>query len=84
MTAEELRRLAAEASDRYRAMPASQRLRHDYMQRKSFAKGMASDASDYEKHCHRVDERMPDPDGLTDAQIGLILINSPWHLLTDN
>lgn len=79
MNGEELRKLAKAASDRYHAMPASERLRHDYLQRKSFAKGMCPDHGDYEAHSKLIDERMPDPATLTDAQIGLILNNSPWH-----
>jgi hypothetical protein len=76
----ELRQRAKDANDRYNGMSASQRLRHDYLQRRSFARGMCADSQDYERHCARIDERMPDPESLTDAQIGLILNNSPWHL----
>jgi hypothetical protein len=72
--------LAKRAAARYHAMPASERLRRDYLQRKSIAKGMCPDSRDYKEHCQSIDDHMPDPANLTDAQIGLLLNNSPWHL----
>ncbi len=74
MTEKELRALAAKAQAVYLAMTPSQRLRHDYMQRRSFARGMCPSNRDYAEYCRHIDKSMPDEAGLTDAEIGLILI----------
>lgn len=70
----DLAALVARATAAYDALSPSQKLRHRYMQRRSFARGMASSRGDYVAHCARVEEKMPDEAGLTDAQIGLLLI----------
>lgn len=74
MTADELRALADKARAAYEAMTPSQKLRHDYMQRRSFVRGMCPSHRNYEEYCAGVDKRMPHESILTDAQIGLILM----------
>lgn len=79
MDAAELKALADRAQAIYDGLSTSQRLRHDYMQRRSFARGMCPDSRDFEEHCRKLDERMPHESRLTDAQIGLILMGKPWR-----
>lgn len=74
MRGDELKALADKARATYDAMTPSQKLRHDYMQRRSFARGMCPSHRDYEEYCAGIDKRMPDEKHLTDAQIGLILM----------
>lgn len=75
MTEAEFRELVAAAQARYESMTPSEKLRHDYMQRRSFARGMCPTARDYEEWCERVDEVMPHESELTDTEIGLALLN---------
>lgn len=56
----DLAALVARATAAYDALSPSQKLRHRYMQRRSFAKWAGRE--------------MPDEVGLSDAQIGLLLI----------
>jgi hypothetical protein len=74
VTSEELLDLAAKAQSAYDAMTPSQKLRLDYMQRRSFARGMAPWKTNFTSYCAAVDEMMPDEKVLTDAEIGLALI----------
>ena len=74
MTGDELRELAAEAIAAYNALTPSQKLRHDYMQRRSFARGMGASATPHDIHCANVDKHMPHESELTDAEIGLVLL----------
>lgn len=76
MTDAELRALVDAAQARYDALSPSQRLRHDYMQRRSFVRGMCPEEREYLSWCDRVDETMPHERDLTDADIGLILAES--------
>ena len=64
-----LQELVARANARYDSLTDSQKLRHRYMQRRSFAIGMCSSS---------VDKRMPHESQLSDAQIGLILVGEGW------
>lgn len=63
--AQDLAELTQRARARYDLMTPSQKLRHRYMQRRSFAKSFG-----------KVD-RMPHEATLSDAQIGLILLGEP-------
>lgn len=74
MTEERLRELIALANAAYAAMTPSQKLRHDYEQRRSFAKGMCPWKRDFTEYCASIDKRMPPEGELTDAQIGLALL----------
>lgn len=56
----DLTEMAARAIAAYSALSASQKLRHRYMQRRSFAKWAGRE--------------MPHEAGLSDAQVGLLLI----------
>lgn len=73
MTEAELRALVDAAQTRYEALSPTERLRHDYMQRRSFVRGMCPEAREYNAWCDRVDETMPHEKFLTDIEIGLIL-----------
>lgn len=73
MTEAELKQLVIAAQARYDALSPSQKLRHDYMQRRSFVRGMCPEERDYDAWCDRVDDSMPHERDLTDTQIGLIL-----------
>jgi hypothetical protein len=75
MTKAEFRALVDAAKARYDAMSPSDKLRHDYMQRRSFVRGMCPSARDYEEWCDRVDDTMPHESELTDTEIGLALLN---------
>lgn len=79
MKDDDLALLAAKAVETYEAMTPSQKLRHDYMQRRSFARGMCPTGRDFTDYCAEIDKRMPDEKHLTDAEIGLILIGKPWR-----
>lgn len=74
MTEAELKDLATKAHATYNALSSSQKLRHDYMQRRSFARGMCPDNRDFVDHCMHIDEVMPHEGNLTDAEIGLIFM----------
>lgn len=74
MTGDELRSLVERADAIYQAMTPSQKLRHDYMQRRSFARGMGASKTPHEVHCAKVDEFMPHESELTDTEIGLALM----------
>ena len=76
MTEAELRELVNAAQARYDALMPTDRLRHDYMQRRSFVRGMCPEERNYEAWCDRVDETMPHEKFLTDTEIGLILAGS--------
>lgn len=58
---QDLAELAQRAMARFNSLSDSQKLRHRYMQRRSFARAFGSGD-------------MPHEAGLTDAQIGLILV----------
>lgn len=73
MTEDELRALVDAAKARYDSLPPSEKLRHDYMQRRSFVRGMCPEECNYEAWCDRVDDTMPHEKFLTDTEIGLIL-----------
>jgi hypothetical protein len=73
VTEAELKELVARAQAHFDALSPSARLRHNYMQRRSFARGMCSDTTEYATHCANVDKTMPHEMTLTDTQIGLIL-----------
>lgn len=73
MTAQELKDLIDKAVAAYNALPPSQKLRHNYMQRRSFVRGMCPSKRDYGDWCSQVDVTMPHEATLTDAEIGLIL-----------
>lgn len=61
------------------ALSPSQKLRHRYMQKRSFARGMCSRSTPYDVHCANVDHLMPDEAVLTDTQIGLILVGEKYE-----
>lgn len=69
---QDLAELAARARVRFEALSPSGKLRHCYMQRRSFARSFA-------RNLGASDERMPHEAGLTDTQIGLILAGEPWR-----
>lgn len=71
---QDFRELAARAQARYDALTPSQKLRHRYMQRRSFAIGMCSSSTPLEIHRANVDKLMPHETTLSDAEIGLILV----------
>lgn len=73
MTEAELKELVAKAQAAYDKLSPSDKLRHDYMQRRSFVRGMCPEERDYAAWCDHVDDIMPHQRFLTDAQIGLIL-----------
>lgn len=60
------------------ALSPSGKLRHRYMQKRSFARGMCSSSTPYAAHCANVDKLMPDEAVLTDTQIGLILVGEKY------
>jgi len=74
MTDADFRDLVDRAQAAYDALNPSQKLRHDYMQRRSFARGMAPWKADFSTYCAAVDRLMPDEKDLTDTEIGLALI----------
>jgi hypothetical protein len=76
MTESELQALIDTAEARYQALSPSARLRHDYMQRRSFVRGMCPSNRDFAEHCRSVDKILPDEKFLTDIEIGLILAGS--------
>lgn len=69
----DLKELVARAQAHFESLTPSQRLRHRYMQRRSFTRGMCPSKSDYKAHCDAVERFMPHEATLTDTQIGLIL-----------
>lgn len=71
---QDIAELVARANAHFAALSPSQKLRHRYMQRRSFARGMCSSSTPYETHCAGVDARMPHEAGLSDVEIGLILV----------
>lgn len=73
MTECELKAMAQKAQERYDALSPSDKLRHNYMQRRSFVRGMCPEAREYTSWCDQVEETMPHEKFLTDTQIGLIL-----------
>lgn len=73
MTDADLRELVDRAQAAYDAMTPSQKLRHDYMQRRSFTRGMCPWGRDFEEYCAEVEKNMPHESKLTDTEIGLIL-----------
>lgn len=73
MTEDELKDLVVKAQAVYDALPPSAKLRHDYMQRRSFVRGMGPEERDYQSWCDQVDDAMPHERFLTDTEIGLIL-----------
>lgn len=76
MVEADLKALIEAAQGRYDALSPSERLRHDYMQRRSFVRGMCPEARDYDAWCNRIDEAMPHEKFLTDTEIGLISLGS--------
>lgn len=68
--------LVKRATAAFDRLTPSQQLRHRYMQRRSFARGMGASSTPHDVHCAAVDRLMPHEVTLTDAQIGLILANS--------
>lgn len=79
VTTLDLNEMIKRACAAFDALSPSEKLRHRYMQRRSFARGMGSDTTPHEVHCAEVDKRMPHETTLTDTQIGLILIGEPWE-----
>lgn len=71
---QDLTELVARAQASFDKLTPSQKLRHRYMQRRSFARGMCSSSTPYDVHCAAVERKMPHEVGLTDTQIGLILV----------
>lgn len=69
----ELSELIARAQAKFDSLTPSQKLRHRYMQKRSFARGMCPDLSNYRDHCEAVERLMPHEATLTDTEIGLIL-----------
>lgn len=69
----DLAEMARAARARFDALPPSQKLRHLYMQRRSFVRGMGPSNVPYLTHCANVERRMPHESTLTDTEIGLIL-----------
>jgi hypothetical protein len=65
----DLQELVDRAQAVFDALTPSQKLRHRYMQRRSFARSFGPGD---------VDKRMPHESTLTDTQIGLILIGEQW------
>lgn len=80
LTEERLRELVERANAAYEAMTPSQKLRHDYEQRRSFAKGMCPWKRDFAEYSAEVDKLMPPESTLTDAQIGLALLGKMEHV----
>lgn len=76
MTSEELQKLVVEANARYSALTPNQKMRHDYMQRRSFVRGSCPSSRDYAEWCAIVDKAMPDEKSLTDGQIAAILLKT--------
>jgi hypothetical protein len=69
--------LVARSLAAFAKLTPSQKLRHRYMQRRSFARGACSNTTPYATHCANVDARMPHETVLSDTQIGLILVGEP-------
>lgn len=67
---QDLQELVARANARFEHLSPSQKLRHRYMQRRSFARSFGA--------CAEVERRMPHEARLTDTQIGLILAGDEW------
>ena len=63
---QDLQQLVARAQARFESLSPSQKLRHRYMQRRSFARSFGDGPE------------MPHETKLTDSQIGLILAGEPW------
>lgn len=74
----DLQELVKRAVAVFDALSPSQKLRHRYMQRRSMARGSGSDTTSHDVHCAAVEQRMPHEAGLTDTQIGLILVGASW------
>jgi hypothetical protein len=84
MTEDELKAMVAAAQAAYDKLSQSEKLRHNYMQRRSFVRGMCPEERDYSAWCDHVDDIMPHHRFLSDEQIGLILagagdVGSPSH-----
>ena len=77
MTESDLKELVARAQAHFDSLTPSQRLRHRYMQKRSFIRGMCPSKSDFKTHCEAVERIMPHEATLTDTQIGLILVGEP-------
>lgn len=73
MSEADLKELVNRACAAFDALSPSQKLRHQYMQKRSFVRGMGSSKTPYDVHCANVDKLMPHEATLTDTQIGLIL-----------
>lgn len=69
----DLQELVARAQAHFDRLTPSQKLRHRYMQKRSFTRGMCPSDSDYKTHCDAVERLMPHEATLTDTQIGLVL-----------
>lgn len=59
MTRTKLTELVKAAQARYDALDAHEKAAHDYEQRRSFVRGMCSDARDYNEWCEIVDRILP-------------------------
>ena len=69
-----LKALVDAAQARYAALSPAAKLRHDYMQRRSFVRGMCPEERGYDAWCDHVDDAMPHEKFLTDTEIGFILM----------
>ena len=69
----DIRELVARAQAAFDSLTPSQKLRHRYMQKRSFTRGMCPTKSDFKLHCEAVERLMPHEAVLSDTQIGLIL-----------
>lgn len=74
----DLRELVSRAQAHFDSLTPSQKLRHRYMQKRSFTRGMCPSKSDFKAHCEAVERLMPHEATLTDAQIGLILVGEKY------
>ena len=74
MNDDDLRELAAKAHAVFESMTPSEKLRHHYMQRRSFVRGMAPWKADFDLYRQELDRYLPDEKSLTDAEIGLALV----------
>lgn len=77
MTDNELQELVARAQAAFDSLTPSKKLRHRYMQKRSFVRGMCSSNTSYKDHCEATERLMPHEAVLTDTQIGLILAGEP-------
>lgn len=55
----DLKKLLAAAIAKYDQMTPAERARHDYLQRRSFVRGMCPTSQSYEEWCEAVDRILP-------------------------